>query len=144
MGAIPRNLIPSGMKNIIRTVKISVMPTPRVRSSFLARQAAAVAIAADTPQTEVALAMMIASFLFFIFNQRVAKMNMKMTTTGVTIQATINPGGPRERIFPNRISAPRSTRPVLMNNSVRAAAFSQLGVPMVLEINSPIINAHMA
>ena len=132
------------MKIIISTVKISVMPTPRVSSSFLAREAAATAMAADTPQTDVAAAMMITSGLLTIFSTRVPKSHMKMITVGVTIQATIRPGMPMLRILPNRISAPSSTSPVLMYISVLTPGLSHSGVPTVLEMSRPSARAQAA
>ena len=69
---------------------------------------------------------------------------MKMITVGVTIQATMSPGMPMLRILPKRISAPSSTRPVLMYISVRTAGLSQLGVPTVLEMISPAARAQAA
>ncbi len=143
-GSMPTQAMNIGMKIIISTVKISVMPTARVSSSFLARDAAATAMAAETPQTEVAAAMMITSGLLTIFRTRVPKSHMKMITVGVTIQATISPGTPMLRILPNRISAPSSTRPVLMYISVRTAGLSHPGVPMVLEISRPSSRAQAA
>ena len=98
----------------MRTVKIRVMLTARVSSSLFARAAAAVAMAAETPHTEVATAMTMTSEGLAIFSTRVPKRYMKTMTTGVTSQATTSPGGPRVRMRLNRISAPRSTSPVLM------------------------------
>ena len=103
------------------TVKISDMPTASVSSSFLARAAAAAAIAADTPHTEVAAAITMTSDGLAIFSTRVPNWYMKMMTVGVTNQATNKPGIPRLRTLPNRISAPRSTRPVLIYSSLRSA-----------------------
>ncbi len=101
-------------------------------------------MAAETPHTLVAQATIIANFLLTIFRTRPAKANMKITTVGVTIHATINPGAPRETIFLNNISAPRRTSPVFMNISVLAPASNHLGVPMVLEISKPTRSAHKA
>ena len=129
-----------GMKIIISTVKMRVIPTPRVSSSFLARVAAATAMAADTPQTDVAAAMIITSGLLTIFRTLVPKSHMKMITVGVTNQATISPGMPMLRILPNRISAPSSTRPVLMYISVLAPGLSHSGVPIVLEMSRPNVS----
>ena len=53
-GFMPTARIPNGMTTIITTVKISDMPTASASSSFLARAAAAAAMAADTPHTDVA------------------------------------------------------------------------------------------
>ena len=47
------------------------------------------------------------------------------------------PGTPIARIFPKRISAPSSTRPVLMKYSVWTAGFTHSGVPTVLLISRP-------
>jgi hypothetical protein len=62
-------------------------------------------------------------------------------TRGVTPQARIRPCIPRFKILENRISAPNSTNPIFMNNSVRIAGFTKSGTPTVLLINNPIINA---
>jgi hypothetical protein len=87
----------------------------------------AVAIAADTPHTEVAAATMMTRVFDGIFSHRVPKNHMKTITVGVTTQATIRPGAPRRRISENRISAPSSTSPVLMNISDLAPASSHSG-----------------
>ena len=78
------------------------------RSAFLARQAAATAMAAETPHTEVAAAMMMVRVREDIFSHRVPNSHMKMMTVGVTTQATSSPGRPSCRISEKRISAPRS------------------------------------
>jgi hypothetical protein len=101
-------------------------------------------MAADTPHTDVAAAMIITSGLLLILRPLVPNQYMKMMTVGVTSQATNNPGPPSCRILLKRISAPRSTRPVLIYNSVRAPAISHFGVPMVLEISNPMIKAQNA
>ena len=72
-GSIPIARIPIGIRTIITTVKIRVMPTARVSSSFLARAAAAMAMAAETPQTEVAAAMTMTNDGLAIFSTRVPK-----------------------------------------------------------------------
>ena len=126
------------------TVKISDMPTASVSSSFLARAAAAAAIAADTPHTEVAAAITMTSDGLAIFSTRVPNRYMKMMTVGVTTQATNKPGTPRRRTLPNRISAPSSTRPVLMYSSLRSAGLIHAGVPTVLAISRPIARAQNA
>jgi hypothetical protein len=63
---------------------------------------------------------------------------------GVTTQATKMPGMPMLRILPNRISAPKSTRPVLMKYSVWQASSAHLGVPTVLAISMPMKMAQAA
>ena len=79
-----------------------------------------------------------------IFSQRVPKSHMKMMTVGVTTQATRRPGRPSWRISEKRISAPSSTRPVLMSISDFAPARTQAGVPTVLAIRRPKPRAQMA
>ena len=113
-GSRPAQRMPSGITIIIATVKISDMPTASVSSCRRARAAAATAMAADTPQTEVAAAMTITSDRLPIRRTRTPNWYMKTRTTGVTSQATNSPGAPRRRTLPNRTSAPSSTRPVLM------------------------------
>ena len=49
----PIALITAGMTIIIMAVKTSDRPIESVNSSFLARQAAAVAMAAEVPQTDI-------------------------------------------------------------------------------------------
>ena len=61
---------------------------------------------------------------------------------GVQVQARKMPGLPMARILLKRISAPSSTRPVLMKYSVQTAGFTQLGVPMVLLMSRPKTMAH--
>ena len=50
---MPDQAMNGGIATIISTVKASERPIARDNSSFLARQAAAVAIAAETPQTDM-------------------------------------------------------------------------------------------
>ena len=144
IGSIPIASMNNGISTIMATVKMSVMPTARVSSSFFARTAAAVAIAADTPHTEVAVAMMMTSDGLLIFSTRMPNRYMKKMTTGVTSQATNSPGGPRLRIRIKRISAPSSTRPVLMKNSLRSAGLIQPGVPTLFETTRPSSSAQKA
>ena len=54
------------------------------------------------------------------------------------------PYRPSVSIFPNTTSAPRTTSPVLINNSVRMPGFSQPGVPIRLLTTRPITRAHRA
>ena len=61
------------------------------RSSFLAPDAAPVAMAALVPQTLVAAARVITSGLLSIFNTLVPSHHMKRMTIGVTIQAMPRP-----------------------------------------------------
>ena len=120
------------------------MPTARVSSAFFARQAAATAMAAETPQTEVAAAMMIVRVFDGIFSQRVPKSHMKTITIGVTTQATSRPGRPSWRISEKRISAPSRTSPVLMSISDFAPSRTQAGVPTVLAMRRPRPRAQIA
>ena len=144
VGSMPRARIPRGIAIIMTTVKIRVMPTARVSSSFFARAAAATAIAAETPQTDVAAAMTMTSEGLAIFSTRVPKRYMKTRTIGVTSQATKSPGAPRVRTRLNRISAPSSTSPVLMYSSLRSAGLSQPGTPAVFETTRPSTRAQKA
>jgi len=107
-------LITAGIAIIIIAVNTNDKPTARVNSSFLARQAEAAAIAADTPQTD--MSEQITAFKRFdgmatIFcpNQYVISQ-----TVGVTTQATKIPAVPIVIIFSNKILAPNRTKPVLM------------------------------
>ena len=81
----------NGIPTIIITVKINDKPTANVKSVFLALHAAAVAIAADVPHTDVAAEITITIGLFFIFNTLVPNNHMKIITVGVTNQAIPKP-----------------------------------------------------
>ena len=142
--SMPTARMPSGISTIIRTVKISDMPTARVSSSLCARAAAATAMAAETPHTDVAAAMTITSERLVIFSTRVPNRYMKTSTVGVTTQATNSPGAPSRSTLPNSTSAPSSTSPVLMYSSLRSAGLIQAGVPTVLAISSPPASAQKA
>ena len=143
-GSMPAARMPSGITIIITTVKMSDMPTASVSSCLCARAAAATAMAAETPQTDVAAAMTITSDRLPIFRKRTPKRYMKTMTSGVTSQATKSPGRPRLRMLPNRISAPSSTSPVLMYSSLRRAGRSHAGVPRVLAMTRPMSSAQKA
>ncbi len=84
------------------------------RSSFLARAAAPVAMAALVPQTDVADAMVITSGLLSILSTRVPNHHMKMITSGVTIHAIPRPYRPNLAMLLNSTEKPIITRPVLM------------------------------
>ena len=88
---MPTALIPSGINTIISTVNIKDRPIANVKSFFLAPEAAAAAIAADTPHTEVAVAITITIGLETIFRNFVPKIHMKIITIGVTNQAIARP-----------------------------------------------------
>ena len=111
---MPAARIPSGMTIIIATVKMSDMPTASVSSCLRARAAAATAMAAETPQTDVAAAMTMTSDRLPMRRKRTPNWYMNRMTIGVTNQATKSPGAPRRRMLPKSTSAPSSTRPVLM------------------------------
>ncbi len=141
---MPKDLHRGGIAIIIKTVKIIVMPTPRVNSDFFALQAAETAIAADTPHTDVAAAMIMVRCLDAIFNHLVPKSHIKIITVGVTTHATKRPGKPSLRISEKRISPPRSTRPVLMNISDLAPFKIHSGVPTVFAMSKPKESAQIA
>ena len=81
-------------------------------SSFLALTAAPVAMAAETPQTEVQVATVATRALLSILSTRVPYRYIKIITSGGTVQATPSPCVPRVSTRLKRISAPRSTKPV--------------------------------
>ena len=81
----------NGMPTIMITVKMSELPTAKARSVFFARAAAAAAMAADVPQTEVAAATVITRGWLDIFSTRTPYHHMKTITTGVTPQAIPSP-----------------------------------------------------
>ena len=95
-------------------VKVRESPTERVSSSFFARQAAAVAMAAEVPHTDISAEMTMFRVLEGIFSTFCPKMKVEISTMGVTTQATKIPGTPMARILPKSTSAPSRTRPVLM------------------------------
>ena len=81
---MPVQRMPRGIRIIVATVKISDMPTASQRQLCLrARAAAATAMAAETPQTEVAAAMTITSDRLPIRRKRTPNRYMKTMTTGV-------------------------------------------------------------
>ena len=87
--------------------------------------APAVAMAADTPQIETALASMVEnSSSTFILRE---SQNEKYQTTVTTITACINPNDPAVSISLNSIVAPSSTSPILTYSSVCTPDFSQSG-----------------
>ena len=88
---IPTALMIIGSNTIIRIVNMIEMEIAIERSSFLAPEAAPVAIAADVPQTEVAEAKVITRGLLSIFRTFVPSHHMKMITIGVTIHAMPRP-----------------------------------------------------
>src|SRR5690606_7209014 len=143
-GSNPIKRMKAGMTTIINTVnnREMVMATPT--SSFLAPLAAPAAIAAETPQTEVAQVRVMLNSLLSSFRILSPNQNMTKTTIGVTTQATIKPGRPKARIRLKRISQPKKTKPVLIYISVLTAGFSQAGVLTVLLINRPIIKPQRA
>jgi hypothetical protein len=65
---MPTALMKAGMAIIMMAVKTRDRPMDRVSSSFLARQAAAVAMAAETPQTDMSAEMTMLRVLEGIFS----------------------------------------------------------------------------
>ena len=84
-----------------------------VSSSFFALVAAATAMAAETPQTEVAAAIRTVRVLSS-FRTEVPYLYIKNKTNGVTPHARSRPCIPRFKIFEKSISEPRSTSPIFM------------------------------
>ena len=68
MGGMPTALMKRGITTIMMEVKMSESPTARVSSSFFARHAAAVAIAAETPQTDMSAEIVMLSVFEGIFS----------------------------------------------------------------------------
>ena len=134
--------IMAGIAIIMMTVNESDMPMASDNSSFFALQAAAVAMAADTPQTDMSAAITIFSDGDSIRSTLWPNQKVVTSTIGVTTQATQIPGTPNVSSLLKSTSAPSSTSPVLINSSVRIAGRTQLGVPIVLLINKPVANAH--
>jgi hypothetical protein len=71
---MPTALMKMGITTIIMAVKTRLSPTARVSSSFLARQAAAVAMAAETPQTLMSALIVMLRVLEGIFTTVCPKM----------------------------------------------------------------------
>ncbi len=74
------------------TVKNNEMLIANDSSSFLARQLAAVAIAAETPHTDMSALITMFSERLGIFRMRVPNQYVVINTIGVTTQATKMPG----------------------------------------------------
>ena len=88
---IPQARMIIGSNTIIRMVKIMEMLMANDRSSFLALEAAPVAMAALVPHTEVAEAKVMTKGLLSIFSTLVPNHHIKMMTMGVTIHAMPRP-----------------------------------------------------
>src|SRR6056297_1048136 len=112
--SMPTNLITAGNTIIMITVKDSDMPIARDNSSFLALHAAAVAIAAETPHTDMSAEITIFNDGEEIFSTFWPKINVLINTIGVTTQATKMPGTPSTNNRLINTSAPNNTKPVLM------------------------------
>ena len=110
---IPAILMRTGRPTRSITVDNNEIEMTRVRRSFLALVAAATAIAAETPQTEVAAAIMTVSFLSN-FRTDVPYLYIINRTRGVTPQASSRPCIPKFSIFENRISEPSRTSPIFI------------------------------
>ena len=83
-------------------------------SSFLARAAAAVAMAAEVPHTDISAEMTMFRVREGILSTFWPKMKVEISTIGVTTQATKMPGMPMAMILWKSTSAPSRTRPILM------------------------------
>ena len=127
----------AGRATIMMAVKVMDRPRARVSSSFLARHAAAAAMAAEVPHTDMSAEMVMFKVGEAILRTFWPKMKVVMSTMGVTTHATKIPAVPMAMILSNRISAPRSTRPVLMKYSTWSAGFIHCGVPIVLAMIIP-------
>ena len=138
ISGMPTQLMKAGMATIMMAVKVRDRPMDRVSSSFLARQAAAVAMAAEVPHTDMSAEMTMFRVREGILSTFWPKMKVLMSTMGVTTQATKMPGIPMARILWNSTSAPSSTRPVLMKYSTWAPSLTSLGVPTVLAMIMPM------
>ena len=103
-----------GITTIMITVKVRDRPIASDSSERLALHAAAVAIAADTPQTDMSAEITMFNVGEAIRRIRCPNQNVPTRTIGVTTQATNMPGNPKANKRPTRISAPSRTRPVLM------------------------------
>ena len=88
--------------------------TASERSVFFAFDEAPAAIAAEVPQTDVAVAIVITSGLLSILSTFVPKNHMKMITTGVTIHAMPSPYKPKLIMFEKSTENPITTSPALM------------------------------
>ena len=111
---IPVALIIIGSNTIMITVKIIEIETASERSVFFAFEAAPVAIAADVPHTDVAVATVITNGLLSIFKTLVPKNHIKIITIGVTIQAIPSPYNPKLTILLKSTENPITTNPAFI------------------------------
>ena len=111
-GVSPIHFARSGIRDIIGMATTRTMET--TKDSFLLSplMAPQVAIAADTPQIDTALASIMPislSSFSFLASQKVKYQTVKTTTTAWSI-----PKAPAFRISPNRTDVPSRIRPILM------------------------------
>ena len=92
---IPTARITAGITTIMMTVNESDSPMASDNSSFLALQAAAVAIAAETPHTDMSAEITMFSEGDGIRSTRCPKTYVEINTTGVTTHETNTPGNPK-------------------------------------------------
>ena len=142
IGSMPACRMKGGMATIIATVKASDRPMASDSSSFFALQAAPVAIAADTPHTDMSAEITMHSDFDGIFITRTPNQYVATSTIGVTTQLVSNPGRPSSSSRLKSTSAPKTTRPALMRNSPCSAGSSHFGTPTVLPMTSPTSRAH--
>ena len=90
------------------------MDTASERSFFFALLAAPTAIAAEVPQTDVAVATVMTKGLLSIFSTLVPNHHINRMTMGVTIQAMPRPYNPKFTILENSTENPMITRPALI------------------------------
>jgi hypothetical protein len=130
-----------GIATIMSTVKTSDRPMASDNSSFFARQAAPVAIAADTPHTDMSAVTTMHRDREGIFSRCTPAQYVATSTIGVTIHDVITPGRPSSSSRLKSTSAPKMTRPVLMRNSPASPRPSHPGTPARLPISSPTARA---
>src|SRR5688572_22011381 len=94
-----------------------------------------VAMAADTPQIDTALEIIIRNSSSS--PSRLVSQKVKYHTANTTTTDCRMPSPPALITSWNSTLQPSSTRPILMNSSVCMAGFSQAGTPSTLLISSP-------
>ncbi len=137
IGSRPSQPMSGGITTIMITVKNSDSPIASESSSFRARQAAPVAIAADTPQTDMSAETTMHRDLEGILSRCTPHQYVLTSTIGVTTHDVSSPGRPSSSRRLNSTSAPKITRPVLMRNSPASARASHGGTPTTLPIRIP-------
>ena len=131
----PSCVASQGCMKIDGSAKRMTRPVVYARSSFFAWTAPAAAMAALTPQIASAAASRARSFAS---SPRAPARNQVNRNTDVTTMSACATDEPRYFMMSDRLTdAPRRTRPVLMKNSVRNAAFTRSRTPRATRTAPP-------